>query len=131
MLGRIGGPRAVRALVAALSDDEVSSVANDALRTLGWRPTDAAQRVRQLVYQLEAQSVRHPEAISAQLVQIGSAAVEPLIDALHSGNREVRRTVAQALGAIGDPRAVEPLMLLVSDEKRSIQKGAALVAGLV
>ena len=44
------------------------------------------------------------------LVLIGTGAVEPLIEALKHADREVREAAAEALGKIGDTRAVEPLL---------------------
>jgi len=130
-LGQIGGPRATEALVAVLNDMDVRDAANQALTTMGWQPTDNAQRARQLVIELEDASYGQRDGIARQLVDIGSAAVEDLVAALQSKNQQVRETAAQALGTIGDPRAVEPLMLLAADEKRAIQKGASLLATLV
>jgi HEAT repeat protein len=42
--------------------------------------------------------------------------VEPLIAALKDENSDVRQAAAKALGKIGDPRAVEPLIAALSDE---------------
>jgi len=130
-LGQIGGPRATEALVAALNDKDVRGAANQALQTMGWQPTDNAQRARQLVFELETASYGQRDELTPQLVQIGSAAVEPLEAALQSKDREVRKTAAHALSLIGDPRAVEPLMLLAADEKRAIREGASPLATLL
>jgi HEAT repeat protein len=52
------------------------------------------------------------QAVEA-LVRIGSPAVEPLIDALHDGERLEGATMA--LGQIGDQRAVQPLIALIKE----------------
>jgi HEAT repeat protein len=44
------------------------------------------------------------------LVKIGPPAVEPLIAALKDENMEARRYAAEALGRIGDARAIDPLI---------------------
>jgi HEAT repeat protein len=130
-LGQIGGPRATEALVAALNDKDLRDAANQALTTMGWQPTDNAQRARQFVIELESAPFGQSDGLTRQLVDIGAAAVEPLIGALQSKSREVREAGAAALVLIGDPRAVEPLMGLGSDGKLAIQKGMSLLATLV
>lgn len=59
------------------------------------------------------------------LVLIGPGAVEPLIEALKHADREVREAAAEALGKIGDARAVEPL-LKTFHETRSYNSARAL-----
>jgi len=55
-------------------------------------------------------------AISA-IVRIGTPAVEALIVALDSSEFVVREGAAEALGQIGDKRAVEPLITLLLDRR--------------
>ncbi len=43
--------------------------------------------------------------------------MEPLIGALGNGYWQVRQHVAEALGEIGDTRAVEPLIELLEDDE--------------
>lgn len=50
------------------------------------------------------------DAVIRQAVRVGPSAVEPLILALHHSQRKVRRNAADALGRIGDSRAVNPLI---------------------
>ncbi len=64
------------------------------------------------------------------LVQIGAPAVEPLIAALTRKNRwgRVAAGAAQALGEIGDPRAVEPLIgTLVGDKRYFVLEAGTVV----
>lgn len=52
-----------------------------------------------------------------KIIEIGTAAIEPLIEALESDGDEVVRWVsANALGRIGDERAVEPLIEALKNE---------------
>ena len=57
----------------------------------------------------------------------GEASVEPLIVALADLNPAVRRLAAQALGTIGDVRAVQPLMLAASDDDDGVRAHACVV----
>ncbi len=53
-------------------------------------------------------------------------AVEPLVDALHDPNSEVRQAAAKALGDIGDVKAIEPLKQALGDRYRSVRECASL-----
>ena len=53
---------------------------------------------------------------------IGAPAVEPLIAALKNSDENVRRQAAEALGMIGDVRAVEPLLNTLKDRNLSAIK---------
>jgi len=55
--------------------------------------------------------------------------VEPLIKALKGWDVVVRRRAAEALGEIGDKRAVEPLIEALKDSDKDVQKGAAKALG--
>jgi len=56
------------------------------------------------------------------LEKIGEAAVEPLIQALlHSDNSVIRWRAAEALGNIGDTRAINPLIQALADKDTSVQ----------
>lgn len=50
------------------------------------------------------------KAAAVALVRIGAPAVESLASALYDRNRDVRLAAIEALGAIGDARAVAPLI---------------------
>ncbi|MBU4547771.1 MAG: HEAT repeat domain-containing protein, partial [Euryarchaeota archaeon] len=49
------------------------------------------------------------------LEEIGSPAVEQLIEALSSGNKNIRIGSAKALGEIKDPQAISPLIETLKD----------------
>jgi HEAT repeat protein len=51
---------------------------------------------------------------SRALAGAGRPAVEPLLRALGSQNRRTREYAAEALGAIGDPRAFDPLVAMLA-----------------
>ena len=56
------------------------------------------------------------------LENIGEAAVEPIIQALlHSENSVIRWRAAEALGHMGDTRAIEPLIQVLGDKDTSVQ----------
>lgn len=63
------------------------------------------------------------------LVQQGSTAVAPLLDALADPHWEVRRAAVEALGRIGDPQAVIPVFLSAA-ESHIVHLRQAVVAAL-
>jgi HEAT repeat protein len=143
VLGTIGDVRAVDPLVAALadSDDGVSSWAAVSLGEIG-----EAGAVEALVHALEDENANVRGPAAAALGRIGdSRAIEPLIDAIEEGlvkgkacaalarlkatqaapaiiplledeNERVRSDAADALGELGDLRAVEPLICALQNE---------------
>ena len=56
-----------------------------------------------------------------QLVEMGAAAVYPLIGALSDSDWRVREEATRALGEIGDTRAVRHIIQLFKDEKIRVQ----------
>ncbi|MCS7264747.1 MAG: HEAT repeat domain-containing protein [Armatimonadetes bacterium] len=63
------------------------------------------------------------------LIQMGSAAVRPLIEALQNPRYSARPLVASTLGQIGDRRAVEPLIQTLKDQDKLVRYHAALALG--
>ena len=51
--------------------------------------------------------------------------MEPLIAALVDGDGDVRQAAAGALGKIGDPQAVEPLIATLDARSKSMRQDAA------
>jgi HEAT repeat protein len=88
-LGEIGAPEAVRSLCQALKD------------------ANAWDITREMVQ----------DAVTAALVKIGAPSVLPLCELLQEGNAGIRDRAADALGQIGDPRAVQPLYEALSDRR--------------
>jgi HEAT repeat protein len=73
---------------------------------------------------------------SDALAAIGAPALEPLITALqekrlspHDGWR--RYWVTEALGILGDPHAVEPLITALADSEKGVREGAAEALGRI
>lgn len=62
------------------------------------------------------------------LVRIGKPAVEPLISALRDMNSEVRKNAAEALGQMGDARAIEPLIKILRDDNDTNARKIAIEA---
>lgn len=79
-------------------------------------------RISSLIKDLENPAY-HNSAIKA-LVEIGSPAVEPLINALKHTDRDVRIGAAKALGKLGDPRAIEPLKRTLNDGDSDVRIAA-------
>ena len=132
MLIRIGTP-AVAPLIAALGSPtrDRRRAAADTLDRMGWTPDGqeagaaywAAKgqwaKCAQIGPPAVAPLVRvlpyvGPQAAGA-LLAIGAPAVEPLIAALTGPAEKTRERAAAALGDIGDPRAVEPLIVALGN----------------
>ena len=104
-LGQIGDARAVEALLWRFehSDGHLSEVAAAALFKVGWRPDKSSAAAKYWV----------DKGRWDKCVKIGSAAVEPLCAALQDGEHGVNIDAAEALGKIGDPHALPPLVARV------------------
>jgi len=147
-LSQIGTP-AVAPLIAALGGQTRAGrlAAAGALDRLGWKPdsgeTGAAywaakeqwSRCAQIGEPAVAPLVRVlrdvPPGVVAAFRRIGSPAVGPLIAALADPAESTRERAATALGDIGDPRAVAPLIaaLDVPGRRESARKAAARALG--
>jgi HEAT repeat protein len=56
-------------------------------------------------------------AYSQALAEVGEPAIEPLLRALGSENPQTRAYAARALGLIGTPRAFDPFVALLAEER--------------
>lgn len=65
------------------------------------------------------------------LANLGKAGVEPLIEELYNYSPLERRQAVQALGEIGDPRAVTPLIRILQDRDALIRRNAAEALGKI
>ncbi len=121
-LARIGQP-ATEALVAALTKDSSFSRAKwevvEALDKIGWQP---GREESGAAYWVAKQNWN-------ECVRVGSTAVEPLISVLAHSHNQARKAAADALGQIGDARAVEPLIVALKD--REIRQCGAVEDALV
>lgn len=89
---------------------------------IGWLEGEFSAEL--LLGMLENDPVRDQAARA--LIRAGGAAVPGLIERLEQGAPEIRRAAAAALGSIGDPRAVSPLITALGGEDPGL---ASLAAG--
>lgn len=111
-LGQIGDGRAIVPICAALANGYVRLAGVEALDKLGWQPDKSEAGA---VYWIIKDQW-------AKCVEIGSPAVKPLTVAL--ANRYHKETVARTLGQIGDARAVQPLITVLTDSSESNRQAA-------
>lgn len=98
----------IEGLIKALKDkdEDVRWEAADALDKLHWRPSDDSEKTLYLLAKQEWDA----------LVELGQLAVEPLIQALEDEDElNIGKNAIEALGEIGDARAVEPLTQLLHE----------------
>ena len=124
-LGKIGDARAVEPLIATLKDSDVHTypAAAYALDEFGWQ---AGKDEVSAAYWIGKQNW-------GECVKLGAVAVEPLIVSLKVDHPYVRMFVAEILGQMGDPRAVEPLIAALTDSESgaSIRDSAAKALGKI
>ncbi|MDD5436422.1 MAG: HEAT repeat domain-containing protein, partial [Candidatus Omnitrophica bacterium] len=108
ILGEIKDPRAIPCLVRLLEDsqDEVRLRAAKALQGMAWKPAAGSENI---VYLSALKSWDN-------LVEIGKPAIPRLIDLLRDENPYIRESAVIALGKIGDPVALPPLLKVLEQE---------------
>jgi len=130
-LGWQGNTAAIDPLVAALSDPSWR-VVDASVEALGEIGVSGIDRLAAVLGSTGNVTVSYQ--ISRALGHMGSAAVPKLISLLSSGNPNVQKWSAVALGAIGDPRAVEPLKELAKvaqgDLKWVVDEQLRLIVGI-
>ncbi len=118
-LRHIGGSATATVLVTALDEDEISvrQAAARALRRVGWANLRDRDRARVAILQDEWQEAGG----------YGSAAIEPLREALCGGTQLARRRAAEALGGIGSDASAVALIetLKAGDLESGIRETAA------
>jgi HEAT repeat protein len=106
-LGLLGSNEAVAPLAAALTDEDAGlrQVCAQALDKLNYQPQKVEDRVTYLI------------AIQAwdKLAKIGAPAIEPLSACLSDQNTDVQQGAIEALGNLGDKRAIAPLHAALPD----------------
>ena len=122
-LGEIGDAGVVQPLIAALSDpdSDVRRGALGSLERLGWRPDQGPAGAAYWA----------AKGTWAKCVEIGAAAVDPLLALLSHGEHLVAPGAARALGQIGDARAVEPLIAALEKRERDTCVEAATALGSI
>lgn len=128
MFGKFGDANTSEFLIPLLKDENlhVRRIAAKTLWQMGWKPShdeDGAQ------YYLLNYCWYHDDW--SDLIAIGIPAVEPLIVALKDQDPYLRSGAAEALGKIGDARAVCPLITALNDEDLFVRRHAAYALGLI
>lgn len=85
--------------------------------------------IARLIEQLAADDEVVRLQAGEMLLQMGAAAVRPLVDALQNPRNPARPLIASTLGQIGDKRAVEPLIHALQDQDKLVRLHAALALG--
>jgi ankyrin repeat protein len=117
-LGPLKDPRAVEPLIAALS---VSALCSDAIGALGIiRDSRAVEPLLKILLKDEPQG----STVTQALGRLGPPAVDGLIKALSSEHENVRWRATDALGDIGDPRAIDALIQAGSDKSGFVSASA-------
>lgn len=131
-LGQLGDQRAVQPLLSTLEVNEVplQQAAFHALLAI-IEPRDLASRehraIELFVGLLRLQEVR--EAATKALIAMGAPVVEKLRELLTEPSPQVRQTVVEVLGQIGDNHAVEALVSSLRDENQAVRQIAAQYLG--
>jgi HEAT repeat protein len=107
-LGRLGDKKAVELLIQALmnKDSRYRIRAAEVLDKMGWNAENDTEKAYYLI----------AKGKWDDLEALGKPAVEPLIIVLKDESRDVRAGAAEALGKIGDKRAIEPLIQTLKNE---------------
>jgi HEAT repeat protein len=115
-LGRLGEGRGIRPLYVILEDESapVRKAAGEALDSLGWRPTTVDE---QAVYFVATQNWE-------RAISIGAVSVPAFTRALTDRERDVRKIAAAALGKIGGPDVILPLVGALKDVSNEVRKTA-------
>jgi len=117
-LGEIRDKRSVESLIVCLSDKDFNVAVSAAisLKNLDYEPSNLNEKIIYLIVENNWE----------ELVGIGEPAVERLISCLQNKNYKVRKSDAEALGKIGDKRAVPYLINVLPDWDTNSQICGAL-----
>jgi HEAT repeat protein len=133
MLDHLLDPRSVDAFIDAMAQPAVRDIAVGTLKKLGAireRIDDSFNVLRDVEGASEREEARMATVID--LLGIGRASVEILIEYLEDDDWLVREAAADLLGKIGDVRAVEPLMKrLATDQDTGVKELAIKALGLI
>ena len=118
---------AVERLVALLEDEEEDVRVEAAMALVEIAGTDA---LGPLLKHLKKISVWMSLQLSHAILKMGSAAVEDLVAGLNSDSYSVQSFCVQMLSAIGDVRAVEPLIRLAQYASAPLRSQAITALGV-
>lgn len=119
VLGRMGDPRGINALIRLLGDSDVYVRRRAANALINLNDKKAVPPLIKALNDPETKvRARAAEALGNIKDQ---RSVEPLIIALKDGRSEVRHASVVSLGKIGDPRAIKPIGALLNDYKSTIR----------
>ena len=110
-LEQLADPRSVDAWIEAMAYPDLREIASRSLKRIAElqeRITEALDRLRDSEDTVALEEARI--GVSMDLIALGRPAVSGLLEALEDDLWVVREAAAQALGIIGDLRAVEPLI---------------------
>ena len=116
-LGKIGDNRAIEPLTTALKDKDnyVLKCIAKVLDSFEWQPDDSEKGAAYWVAKFDWD----------KCVDIGALAVKPLIITLKTDvEPSARSNAAEALGRIGDTRAIKPLTVALKDKNFSVKQSA-------
>jgi hypothetical protein len=129
-LVKIGDGQAVPAL--SVWAHAGKGLALEALQQMGQAPLPLPEAVAQVVAQgawgVLVRALPH-EAVRAAVVELGTPAVPPLIQALGDWNSDVRVAACEALGEIGDGQAVPHLIQALGDGDEDVRAAACRALG--
>src|ERR1700730_14463875 len=119
----MGDASTIELLVIFLSDKVAirREVAAKVLTSLGWQPMNDAQGALRAVALCKWEEAK----------SFGSAALDPLLIAFGGEDLFVRLAAAEALGEIGDVRAVKPLEDALKNEGAHVRLAAAKALALL
>jgi HEAT repeat protein len=116
VLGLMGDCRAIPALTRLLNHRAAARAAAEALECLGWVPEPGGQSVAYMVAR------RNWQGCAA----LGAVALDPLLGLLKDGEPEAQAGAAEALGRLGDRRALPPLLAALRSKAGSVRRAAAV-----
>ncbi|MBI5954296.1 MAG: HEAT repeat domain-containing protein [Chloroflexi bacterium] len=127
-IAKFNDPTTFDEITAVLLDDPLIEVRQSAARALGETKHPAAlpflmEALRDSSWWFEQEQAA-ADLLNA-IKNMGSAAVEPLIEALHDREGTVRRYAAIVLGEMGDLRAIEELSMTLYDLHVEVGRVAA------
>ncbi|GAB4305967.1 MAG: HEAT repeat domain-containing protein [Methanobacteriaceae archaeon] len=114
-LGNIGDERAVESLIKALKDKEWT-VRKCAVTALGKIGDERA--LKPLLQALNDEDSDVKRRVIQALEKMKELAIDPLIKAFYDKDWRVQAIVAEALGKIGDEKAVKPLIRALTDKDK-------------